>query len=172
MSRGNPAETIRKLVTLAASGDTPETRSAAAMARKQVMALDTELLSTLEGQRASLVEQLRYESRRLDSPRERATKQETGELVSRALVLFNHYRRIDVLIPVAMLLRIEAGHTLTNDERQQLDGPVDSLLDRWFKASRERERVEREQRRTEARRRRREAKRAARAASDRQGHMP
>jgi hypothetical protein len=161
LSRGNPAETIRKLVTLAASGDTPEARSAAAMARKQIMALDTELLSTLEGQRASLVEQLRHESRRLSSARERATKQETGELVSDALVLFNHYRRIDVLIPVAMLLRIEDGRALTNDERQQLDGPVDSLLDRWFKASRERQQAEREQRRAEARRKRREAQTAS-----------
>jgi hypothetical protein len=76
-------------------------------------------------------------------------------------VLFNHYRRIDVLIPVAMLLRIEDGRALTNDERQQLDGPVDSLLDRWFKASRERQQAEREQRRAEARRKRREAQTAS-----------
>lgn len=113
-----PADRIRKLVALAASGDTPEARSAAAKAREQIAGLNTELLDTLAGQRKRLVESLLAESRRLRSPRERATKTETGELVSDALVLLRHYERVDALIAAVLLSRIEAGHPVTNEERQ------------------------------------------------------
>ena len=66
-----PAEQIRKLVALAASGDTPEARSAAAKARGQLAGMDAELLNTLAGQRKRLVENLLAESRRLRNPRHR-----------------------------------------------------------------------------------------------------
>lgn len=142
-----PADRIRKLVTLAVSGDTPETHNAASKAREQIEKLDTELLDTLAGQREALMEALRYESRRLRSSKARATKAETGELVSRALTLFDHYERIDALIPAVLLLRVESGHQLTADERQQLDGPVENILDRWVREMHERKRAEREARR-------------------------
>jgi hypothetical protein len=146
MTDNRPAERIRKLVALAGDGDTAEARSAATKAAELIMGLNTELLSTLEGQRRGLLDDLRYEHRRLISAKERATKQDTGDLVGRAMLLFNHYEGIDVLIPVVMLLRIGAGHTLTNEERQQLDGPVDDLLSRWSTARRENRRAEREAR--------------------------
>jgi hypothetical protein len=140
------ADTIRKLVTLAASGDTPEARSAAAMARKKIIALNTELLDTLARQRARLLEELRDEDRRLISSRERATKIDTGALVGRAMMLFNHYVKIDALIPVVMLMRIEEGHTLTAAERQQLDGPVEDIFDQFARARAERRKAAREER--------------------------
>lgn len=145
---------IRKLVALAATGDTPEARNAAAMARRKLAALDTELLDTLASQRQRLLEELREESQRLWRPGERATKTDTGALVSSALVLLRHFEKIDELIPAVMLLRIEGGHQLTNEERQQLDGPVEDFLSQWSKQARERRRTEREARK----KRRKEAK--------------
>lgn len=142
-----PAERIRKLVALAGSGDTPEAASAAAKARRQIAGMNTELLDTLAGQRKRLVENLLAESRRLGSSRERATKMETGELISSALVLLHHYERVDALIAAVLLSRIEAGHRLTNEERQQLDGPVEGWLDQWARDSRERRNAERAKRR-------------------------
>ena len=135
------ADQIRKLVALAASVDTPEARSARAMARRKISELDTELLDTLAGQRKRLLAQLREEFRRLLDPRERATKADTGELVDSAMMLLQHYEKIDALLPAVMLLRIEDGHSLTDEERQQLDGPVDTWLDR-FVAGRRAERRE------------------------------
>lgn len=152
-----PADRIRKMVAMAASEETAETRSAKEMARKQIAGLDTELLDTLAGQRERLLEELRHEAKRLNSSRGRATKTETGALVSSALVLLQHYERVDALISAVLLLRIEGGHQLTNEERQQLEGPVENTLDKWMKAGNERRRTEREERRTESRRRRHEA---------------
>jgi hypothetical protein len=148
-----PADKIRKLVALAASGDTPETAAAAAAARRMIMTLDVEMLDTLAGQRKRLLEELREESRRLGSSRERATKAETGELVSHALMLLQHYERYDALISAVLLLRVEAGRHLTNEERQQLDGPVEDMLDQWTRASRERRREARQERRRRAKER-------------------
>lgn len=140
-----PADKIRKLVTLAVSGDTPETRNAAAMARRQIVSLNTELLDTLAGQRARLLEDLREENRRLIY--ERATKGDTGELVSRAMMLLGHYERVDALLATVLLLRVEDGRALSNDERQQLDGPKETILDRWERRSREMRKEKREARR-------------------------
>lgn len=142
-----PADRIRKLVALAASGDTPEARNAASKAREAIMRLDTQLLDTLAGQRAMLLEDLRLEHRRLIGSGERATKADTGALIGRALSLLGHYERHDALIAAAMLARIEAGQTLSHKERQQLDGPVEGVLDAWHRASRERRQAERQARR-------------------------
>lgn len=154
-----PADRIRKLVTLAASGETNETAVARAKAREAIAAIDTELLDTLAGQRKRLLEELRTESHRLFRSDERATKTDTGELVSSALVLFQHYERVDALIAAVMLLRIETGRSLTDKERQQLDGPVEGVVDRWFAAARERRQAKREQDR--ARRKRKAHERRA-----------
>lgn len=142
-----PADTIRSLVTFAASADTPEARNARDMARTKIAALDTELLDTLASQRKGLAEDLHQEVRRLWRSDERASKQETGELVERAMLLLDHYERIDALIPAVMLLRIEAGKRLTDEERQQLDGPRESPLDQWFRAGREARAARRAERR-------------------------
>lgn len=147
-----PADRIRKVVALAASGDTPEARSAAETARRLLVEFDAGLLDTLAGQRARLLDELREESRRLRDPRERATKTDTGELVSSALVLLQHYERFDALISAVMLMRLEGGRRLTVDERQQLDGPVDDFLDRFLRGIREDRKVERERRRAVRRR--------------------
>lgn len=153
-----PVDRIRALVAHAAA-EGAEAEIARKKAREALAALDSERLDTLAGQRQQLIEALQEESRRLFSSNERATKQETGELVSSALVLLRHYERIDALIPAVLLMRIEAGHRLTNDERQQLDGPVESWLDRWFREGRERRAAERKAKRAE---RRAERKAAAR----------
>jgi hypothetical protein len=134
-------------VALAASGDTPEAAAAAAKAREALASLNAELLDTLAGQRARLIEELKEESSRLVSPRERATKTDTGELVSRALMLFRHYEGIDALIPAVMLERIGQGRSLTVEERQQLDGPVEDFLDRFMRGRSEARKQEREERR-------------------------
>lgn len=146
-----PADRIRKLVAFASADDGPEAPIAQAKARDALAALDTELLDTLAGQRKRLLEEMHEECRRLWQPGERATKADTGELVSSAMTLFRHYERVDALIPAVLLARIEAGHRLTNDERQQLDGPVEDMLERWSRDIRARRKAQREQRKAERR---------------------
>lgn len=118
-----PADRIRKLVVLGASGDTPEALSARAHARRQIQSLDTELLDTLAGQRQRLLEKLRAESKRLIY--ERANKKQTGELVTSAMLLLQHYERYDTLIAAVLLMRMDSGRQLTDAERQHLDGPLE-----------------------------------------------
>jgi hypothetical protein len=146
-----PADRIRKLVALAASGDTPEALLAREKAREAIAKLDVELLDTLAGQRKRLLKGLWEENSRLYSAHERATKAETGDLVNSAALLLRHYERYDALIAAVLLARIEAGHTLTAEERQQLDGPLDSWLDGFDERRRENRRAAREARRNEQR---------------------
>jgi hypothetical protein len=146
-----PADRIRKLVTLAASGDTPEALLAREKAREAIGKLNVELLDTLAGQRRRLLKQLWDECRRLYRSNERATKGETGDLVNSAALLLGHYERYDALIAAVLLARIEAGHTLTSKERQQLDGPLDSWLDGFMSRRYEDRRQAREARRQERR---------------------
>ena len=123
-----PADRIRKLVELAASGDTPEAASASAQAHKALAKLDTELLDTLAGQRLRLRDKIATEQERL---RKRNARPNVGtrDLMDSARLLLGHYERTDALIAAVMLARLDAGHRLTNEERQHLDGPVG--WDRW-----------------------------------------
>lgn len=123
VTQPRPADRIRKLVTLAASAPSNETAVACTKAHQALGAMDTTLLDTLAGQRERLLKKLWDEHRRLISSKARANKTVTGELVGSAAMLFSHYERHDALIAAVMLTRMDAGHTLTNTERQQLDGP-------------------------------------------------
>ena len=126
-----PADRIRKLVALAASeAQAEEAAVARAKARRALADMNVELLDTLAGQRKSLRANISKEQTRLHSRKARPGAK-TRDLMDRAALLLGHYERYDALIAAVLLTRIEDGHRLTEDERQQLDGPQQDMFNQW-----------------------------------------
>jgi hypothetical protein len=125
-----PADRIRKLVALAAGAQGHEAAAAQAKARQALAGLNVELLDTLAGQRKSLRASIHEEQQRLQSRKARPGAK-TRDLMDSARLLLGHYERVDALIAAVLLIRVEAGHQLTHEERQQLDGPLQDMFNRW-----------------------------------------
>jgi hypothetical protein len=125
-----PADRIRKLVALAAGADGHEAAAAQAKAREALAGINVELLDTLAGQRKSLRAAIHEEQQRLYSRKARPGAK-TRDLMDRAALLLGHYERYDALISAVLLTRVEAGHLLTGEERQQLDGPQQDMFNQW-----------------------------------------
>jgi hypothetical protein len=100
------ADRLTKLVALASSENEHEAARAREQARRVLAGIDLELVGTLDGQRAALVEDCRAELRRLYASKARPNAG-TARLVERAQMLLSHYARLCALPAIVTLARLD-----------------------------------------------------------------